>query len=168
MASSIQTRLGRLSIPDDRVITFPDGIIGFENHKRFALVDRGDDGPFRWLVSLDDPKLAFVVVVPTEFMNEYKVEFSAAALEKLGLDGSEADSDLLILAIVTVPRNPAEMTANLVGPLVIHAERRIGYQLIVEQNGYSARHPILEEIRHSFKRRAESPAIAVSTLSISA
>ena len=32
------TRFGRLNVDDDRVMTFPNGLLGFPSYTRFALV----------------------------------------------------------------------------------------------------------------------------------
>lgn len=148
-------------------MTFPEGIIGFEHRKRFALVEKSDGSPFRWLVSLEDSNLAFVVVIPTEFMNDYRLELPPAVVEKLGMK-DQGEPDVVVLAIVTVPRNPAEMTANLRGPVVINVERRLGYQVIVDRDTYSSRHEILEEIRRSFAGRSEAATLAVAASGVSA
>ena len=77
------SRFGWLSVDDDRVITFPRGLLGFPDHSRFALLPAsgsaaaaggaGDDGCFYWLQSADDPALAFVVVDPAAFFKDYAV-----------------------------------------------------------------------------------------------
>ena len=79
------TRFGVIEISEDRVITFPKGLLGFPEHHRYCLLQPGDDACFFWLQSLDDPELAFVVTDPTLFMQDYSVPIRAEQLSSLGL-----------------------------------------------------------------------------------
>src|ERR1700722_17486530 len=69
----IQTsRFGRMTVDEERVMTFPRGLLGFPNHNRFALIQTGEENYFFWLQSIDDPSLAFVVTDPTVFFKDYQ------------------------------------------------------------------------------------------------
>ena len=61
-----QTRLfGEITIEDDKVLDFPNGIIGIEDKHKFAIIydaDRGSDTAIRWLQSMEDPYLALPVL----------------------------------------------------------------------------------------------------------
>jgi len=142
----IKTRpYGEIEIDERQIIDFPEGIFGFSDVKRFALLDTQDEtSPLKWLQALDEPELAFVVIRPVDFMKEYELAVSASDLEVIGAD--EADS-LLVFVIVTIPSNPAEMTANLQGPIIINPQKRIGKQAISLCDRYTVRHRILEELR---------------------
>jgi len=61
------TRFGDVDIAEDRVITFPKGLLGFADNKRYCLFEPNEDACFYWLQSLDDPTLAFVVTDPALF-----------------------------------------------------------------------------------------------------
>src|ERR1700721_963721 len=64
----IQTsRFGTLAVEDERVMTFPNGLLGFPNHTRYALIQAGSENYFFWLQSVDEPNLAFVVTDPVIF-----------------------------------------------------------------------------------------------------
>ena len=68
------TRFGEIEFDDERVITLPQGIIGFGDKKRFVLVQPDEkDAVFFWLHSADDPDLAFVVTDPRYFIPDYRV-----------------------------------------------------------------------------------------------
>ena len=67
------TRFGRLTVDDERVMTFPRGLLGFPNHTRFALIQTGEENYFFWLQSVDDANLAFVVTDPSIFFKDYEV-----------------------------------------------------------------------------------------------
>ena len=61
------------TVDDERVITFPGGLLGFPDHTRFALIQTGEENYFFWLQSVDEPNLAFVVTDPSIFFKDYEV-----------------------------------------------------------------------------------------------
>ena len=129
-------RFGRFEIPADRVLLFPEGLVGFPEAQRFALLEPSRTGsPFRWLVCLDFPELGFVVCDPTALWPGYAAD--------LALPAGCRPEDLGVLAIVTVPTNPSETTANLMAPLVLDCRTRLGQQLVLDTGRYSTRHPVL-------------------------
>jgi flagellar assembly factor FliW len=57
-----------------------------------------------------------------------------------------------VLTTVSIPSgNPHAMTANLLAPLVINTESRIGRQVILDDERYHTRHPILQEMWRSLQ-----------------
>jgi flagellar assembly factor FliW len=136
----ISNRFGELSVAEERVITFPGGILGFPDAKRYVILDYEGDVPFKWLQSVDDPALAFLVAVPTVVKPDYSLCLKKADLTDLGECN---DEDMAILAILTVPEgNPKGMTANLRGPLVINAATMKGKQVVLQDDNYPIRYPI--------------------------
>ncbi|TAL39891.1 MAG: flagellar assembly protein FliW [Spirochaetes bacterium] len=141
----IKTRpYGEVEIDERQIMEFEHGILGFDFVRRFAILDSTDNSPFKWLQSLDEPDLAFVIIRPIDFMAEYNLVISSNDLEDLG---AEVVEDLLVFAIVTIPSNPSEMTANLQGPILINAKNRRGKQAISQSDKYRVKHGILEEIK---------------------
>ena len=67
------TRFGRIVVDDDRLMTFPQGLLGFPDQARYALVQTGTDNYFYWLQAVEDPNLAFVVTDPNLFFKDYDV-----------------------------------------------------------------------------------------------
>jgi flagellar assembly factor FliW len=130
-------RLGDVEVDDSKVMTFADGLLGFPEARRFALVDAGDDGTYFWLQSLDDPQLAFLAAVPWAFFPDYEPELSLSDQEALGI----ADpSEVLVFCLLTI--TDEAVTANLLGPLVVNATSRHGRQIVLDDSNYSARVPL--------------------------
>lgn len=146
MGIRIKTRpFGEIEINEQQIIDFPDGIPGFDDVKKFILLDANDEkSPLKWLQAYDEPQLAFVIIRPVDFMREYELVVSMSDLDAVGADSAE---HLIVFAIVTIPSNPAEMTANLQGPVIINPEKRLGRQAISLSDRYSVRHKILEEMK---------------------
>ena len=47
------SRFGQVRIDEDRIIRFPQGILGFPRYKRYTLIQPGQDSTFYWLQSVD-------------------------------------------------------------------------------------------------------------------
>lgn len=146
MKQKLNTKpFGVVEIDERQIISFPDGILGFEDIRHFALLDSNEDNsPFKWLQACEETSLAFVVITPESFMTGYEPDISQSDLAAVDCVRAE---DLLVLCIVTIPEDPAKMTANLQGPVIINREKRIGRQAISMSEKYSVRHFILEEAK---------------------
>ncbi len=131
------TRLGVLEIDDTSIIVLPDGLLGFDQCHRFALIPADEVGAYSWLHALDDPTLAFLVVVPGFFFPDYEPELADSDVEALGLTSSEAAQ---VLTIVTISDD--QVTANLLGPVVLNLDSNVGRQVVLADQGYSVRTPL--------------------------
>ncbi len=145
MSVKIKTKpYGEIEIDEVQIFDFPDGILGFDFIKKFAIIDSQDEGsPFKWLQALEESTLAFVIMQPGTFMSSYEPVISPVDLDALKVKNSD---ELLIFAIVTIPENPSEMTANLQGPLLFNVKEHIGRQAILSTDKFKVRHGILEEM----------------------
>ncbi|TDT68072.1 flagellar assembly factor FliW [Hypnocyclicus thermotrophus] len=138
------SRFGEIEILEDDIVIFKDGIFGFENIKRFTILNIEENNPLMWLLAIDDPELAFVIIRPFEFNPNYSLNLADKDAEELDLEAPE-DSD--IFAIVVVPEDPSKMTANLQGPIVINTKKKIGKQVISTNPKHKLKHYILEEMQ---------------------
>jgi len=132
---------GPVEIDEKQVLEFPQGLLGFEEHRRFALID-AHKKPFFWLQSTEDSKIAFILIKPTIFRDDYDPGVTKEDFDDIGAEGSE---ECLVFAIVTVPES-GPMTANLQGPLFVSKKTRKGKQCISPRDEYRTRHDILEEM----------------------
>ncbi|WP_043635645.1 flagellar assembly protein FliW [Desulfovibrio sp. TomC] len=132
----VDTRLGRMVLPEDRVLQFPRGLIGFMGHREFTLIQVREDSPFLVLQSLDDPSLGLLVADPYSFMTEYEVVIGEADRKLLCIETREQTS---LLVTVTIPQGmPERTTLNLSGPIVINTQARIGLQIPQTDSRYPA------------------------------
>lgn len=121
-----QTRLGRQRIDMDKVITFPKGLVGFEEQREFTLLQIREDAPFLVLQSLQDPNLGLLVGDPYTFLPEYRIKIGDAEQNMLQV---KTAGELAVLVTVSIPPGHPERTAlNLTGPILINHEARIGLQ----------------------------------------
>lgn len=144
------TRFGVLDIAEDRVITFPKGMLGFPDKIRFCLLEPGEDACFFWLQCLDDPSLAFVVTDPTMFVPEYSVPIRPEQAEHLKLAQLE---DAQVFVIVNKVED--QLTGNLQGPLIINTLNKFGEQMVLAEKKWTTRHPLVR-----VAVRTEQPKVA--------
>lgn len=135
---------GQIVVDERQIIDFPEGIYGFEDIKKFVILDANEKSPFKWLQAYDEPDLAFVIIRPIDFMVQYELEVMQEDLEDIG---AKSPDEVIVFAIVTIPEDPSRMTANLQGPVLINPKTRKGKQAISLSDKYTVRHYILEEIK---------------------
>ena len=137
------SRFGMIDAEEDQVITLPSGLIGFPEQKRYILKEHKEGSSFLWFQSVDDGCLAFVVIDPRLFEPAYKIELGPEDRAALALNNGGAADEVRTFAIVNLSgRPPAEVTANLLGPIVINVNKRLAKQIVLYGSPWSHRHPI--------------------------
>lgn len=130
-------RFGEIDLTAEDIITMPEGILGFPQSTSFVLIQHKEGSPFRWLQSLDQPEIAFLVVDPAIYVADYTPEMPEDDARELQLD---EDTPQLVYTIVTIPRGkPEELTLNLAGPIVINAASRKARQVVLEDPLYGTK-----------------------------
>ncbi len=135
---------GEVEITEDKIITFPGGIIGFPDLKRFTLLhdeEKGVSAGIRWLQSLEEPGFAMTVMDPLVVKEDYNPEIDDELLSGIG---EVSPDNLLVLVTVRVPSDLKQMSVNLQGPIVINVDERKACQIIVDTDVYPVRFPIYE------------------------
>lgn len=135
------SRFGKIEIQEDQIITFPEGLIGFSSFKRYLIIERGKDRPFKWLQSVDNPELAFLIVDPLLFCPHYRAELNPQENAILKLEKVKEGK---IFVLVVIPPDPSQIRANLLAPLVINTSRRLGKQVILEKSGYPLQYQLVK------------------------
>ncbi len=136
------SRFGDKEVPDEALLTFPEGVIGFRDATRFVMFECSDDGIFKWLQSCDRPELAFVICEANVLVQNYQILIGEKERQVLRLAKPE---DAVVCLILVIPEDPMDSTANLLGPLVMNTETRLGMQIVVVNPQYSTRHKLFRE-----------------------
>lgn len=124
-----------MTVEEKGLILFPKGLLGFEDHREFALVRLRDDSTFFLLQSSSDPNLGLMVTDPYIYVPDYRIKIGSAEQEMLRLKNIR---EAVVLVTVTIPPGkPEDAVINLAGPLVVNVRIRRGMQ--VPQN--QLRHP---------------------------
>ena len=141
----VETRVfGEIDIEEDKIITFPNGIIGFPELTRFTLIhdeEKGKGAGIRWLQSLEELGFAMPVMDPLVVKDNYNPEVNDELLEPAG---NVTPDNMLVLVTVTVPADITQMTVNLRGPIIINADEKKACQIIVDGEDYPVKYPIYE------------------------
>ena len=138
----VETReWGTLEVADESMVHFQEGLLGFEDLRKFVFIDEEAFRPFVWFVSADDPDVGFAVADPFYFCSgSYNVSLSAG--DEALLDLEEGDS-IAIFVIVTVEDTGGRITGNLKGPIVLNTRNRLAKQVVVYGASYSVKQPML-------------------------
>ncbi len=132
---------GEVEVDDNKIIDFPNGIIGFPDLKRFTLMHDEGGGSIKWLQSIEEPEFALPVMDPLIVCPDYKPVIDKKEVANIGeID----DQDILILVTVTVPHDLTKMTVNLMGPIIINSKDKKASQSIVDNEEYPVKFPIYE------------------------
>jgi flagellar assembly factor FliW len=124
---TFDTRLGPRKVALDRILRFPKGLIGYEDKRDFALLQIREDSAFLVLQSLEDPGLGLMVADPYSFIQSYPIKLNDAEQQMLHVTSQEQVSVLVTVSIP--PGRPEETCLNLMGPVVINHEARLGLQV---------------------------------------
>lgn len=134
-------RFGEQETTEDKVISFPDGLPGFEQYQEFALFEDQQSEPFQWFLSIENEELGFVVINPLYIWPDYDPKISKEDLKSLEISNPE---DILIYSIVTLSDEPSKVTTNLSGPILINTSNRKARQLALLDDRYTTKHKILD------------------------
>lgn len=136
----VTTRFGPMEITEDKIIYFPQGILGFFDLKRYILIDHGEDGIFKWLQAVDNPDIAFLLTDPVRFKPDYRIALAAEQTRFLNIKDV---SDVVIMTMVCFPKEePPCITLNLKGPVLFNSINMVARQIVLEGEQYSHRYKI--------------------------
>ncbi len=144
----INTRVfGEIEVDEEKIIQFPDGIVGFADLKSFVLIhDSEVEGGIRWLQSIEEPGFAMPVIDPLIVKSDYNPMVEDELLKRIG---SFAPEDLLVLTTISVPKDVTKMTVNLMAPFVINTALCKAIQVILED--YEVKFPVYEILQNNKK-----------------
>lgn len=132
------SRFGLIEVDDDRIMTFPNGLLGFPSYTRFALIQTGDENYFFWLQAVDEPNLAFVVTDPVLFFRDYQVPIREETAQELQL------ADPAATQVFVICNKVGEwLTGNLLGPILVNAQNRLAQQVVLTEKKWTTRQPLL-------------------------
>jgi len=132
---------GEISIEEEEIITFDEGLPGFWDSTRFVLLADQPSDLFSWLQSVDDGDLVFALMDVTQVIPDYQPQIESELIEDLG-DGTS----FVYYNIAVVPEDLKDLRVNLKAPVLINTNARKGRQVLASNEDYSVRHYIFEEM----------------------
>ena len=131
-------RFGKLEIEDSDIIKFADGLPAFEDEHEFVVLPYGEGTPYMFLQSLATPELAFLMTDPFVFFPDYSFELDDENMAKLDVESME---DILVCTLISIPATGiANMTTNLLAPVVINRHSKEARQVVLERTAYTTKH----------------------------
>jgi len=138
------TRFGEIEINDSGIIDFLFGLPGFQNLKRFFLLDYRH--PIKWLHSVDDPDIAFIVTEPFNIFPDYTFVLDDETAEFLAVKDPK---DIAVFVILIVSEDA--LNANLKAPIIVNTSNLKAIQIMLEDDRYSFRTPLPSLLKETQK-----------------
>lgn len=138
------TRFGELEVDKKDIIEFTEGLLGFENLKKFFIVDPGDQTLILWLQSTDDAATAFPIIEPKIFQPNYMVKLLPVELNSLSLENLQNAS---VYTVLTIPQNVTEMSANLKAPIIINNKTKMARQIVLQDSKLEVRFKMYMDLK---------------------
>lgn len=136
-------RFGEIEVDEKHVFSFELPVIGFNELKRFVILDLNKDSFFKWLQSVEDPSLAFPVVSVFSMNVDYSFDLPDNVVDILKIENVES---LLVMNIASIPQdNPQGTTINLLAPLVFNLDSMLAGQIILSGSGYDISFPLFKK-----------------------
>lgn len=126
---------GSLEVEESQLYHFAKGIPGFDDETQFALID--NEGPFVYLQSVKEKSLAFLMADPFAFYPDYEFELPEGDIADL-----ELESQVKVYCIITLKEQMEQPTINLLAPVVLNSDKRLGKQVVLHQSSYQTKQPL--------------------------
>lgn len=121
------TRFGTLEINERELFFFPQGLIGMETLRQWALLPDPKSSAVVWLQSASRGDRALPLISPRAFVEGYRVRVNRRSLAGLQLrTGDET------YVLTTLCGQPGHYATNLRAPLILNLHRRLGCQVVTE------------------------------------
>ena len=144
------TRFGNITIEDDKILSFSDGLPGFEDCKQFVLLAAEETGMMHWLQAVEQPEVSLCVLDVFRGIPDYSPDIPDEVFAEL----EATESDLVVLSVLVVPPSITDMTTNLIAPILINHQNNRGKQCILEKGDYSARHRVFSDLQELISQEA--------------
>ena len=154
------TRFGTIEVEEAQLFEFPMGLLGFSSQKRYVVLEHAPGSPLKWLQSVDDGSLAFIITDPLYFVPTYRVTARKSELELI----DPVEEQLVLSVIMTVPENPQDMSANLMAPLIFNMANRTAMQYVLTKQKYPVKYFVLKDAPASLQ--APSQELSDKAISI--
>ncbi|MEE2787577.1 MAG: flagellar assembly protein FliW [Myxococcota bacterium] len=130
-------RFGTIDVVEDQIFSFPMGMLGFAKYKRYIVLDHSENSPFKWLQSVEDGALAFIITDPIFFKADYHIELRRG---EISIIEPSSEEELVLSVIMTIPESPQDMSANLMAPLIFNMSNRMAMQHVLTNSNYPVKY----------------------------
>ncbi len=152
------SRFGLVDIEKEDMVLFPEGILGFNTLRTFIFLDDPNDDIFAWLQSAENSEIAFPILEPELFAEDYTVKISKSDMQALKL--TDPSSGYRAFTIITIPEDPTKMTANLKAPIIVNVKNKLARQCVLQDNKLAICEPIFNKLQ---QRMVQAPETSIKS-----
>lgn len=135
---TIQTRFGEVSYDPNKIILFPNGLIGFEDLRQFIVLPNEKKNSLWCIQSVEQGHIAFLLTDPTKYYPDYWINPGREERQLLGIGNND---NYFVLTMITVHKDK-QITLNLMAPVLYTPKTDKAIQIILEGSEYSSRTPL--------------------------
>lgn len=146
------TRFGTIEYEEKDLVHIPDGLVGMPDMVSFLILDFEEETPFKWMQSTQDANRGFLIADPLLFNPEFSIALGEDDLRDLDVGNPD---DLAVFVICTFRGAWSETTGNLMGPIIVQVEKRLGRQVIVEESSFSTHEPLHDPVLKAEAAKAD-------------
>jgi flagellar assembly factor FliW len=132
-----------MEIDGAKLLGFAAGIPGLEEYTSFAVLNFEDSYPIMWLQSTEEPRISLPVIDPFTITPDYAFDLSDEDVRELELEGP---ADVQVLAVLVIPEQMEDMTANYAAPVIVNTRTGAAKQVILGGDAHSARTPVFLDV----------------------
>ena len=137
------TKFGEVEIDKSLIFEFISPIIGFNDLKKYTIIDYKPDSPFKWLQSMEDMDLTFPITLCSFFGIDYQFDIPDEEAQNLGIESAD---DIFVCNIANIPSsNPQGATINMLAPIIINTVNKKAMQIILKNTEFEVRHKLFNE-----------------------
>ena len=138
------TRFGDIVYQEKDLLEITGGLVGFPDLTEFLILDFEAATPFKWLQSVSEPAMGFLIAEPRLFRPEYSLSLDK---EDLAAFDTQSVGDLVIFVICTYREGMEKTTGNLLAPVVVSDHSRRGRQVILEGSVFTTSESVFTQSR---------------------
>ena len=132
---------GTFNYDEKDIINFPNGIMGFEDLKKFIIVESKENEAFSIFQSIENTNMGLVVVSPFDVKKDYEIELNEDVINSLNIENPE---EVVLYNTVTLNSDVYKITVNLKAPIIININKKVGKQVIIDKEEYKIKHPLIK------------------------
>jgi flagellar assembly factor FliW len=136
-------RFGPVTVAEEKLLDFTDGIPGLEQYKTYAILQFEDSYPLVWLQSVEETGICLPVLDTFSVLPDYVFDIDEADVRALAL---KSPDELHVVSVVVIPDDIQRMTVNLAAPILINTTTGKAKQIVLGGSEYNVRAPIFQEV----------------------
>ncbi len=139
-------QFGKIDIDDQKIIKMGRSLPGFKGMNRFVLLDHEDLHPFFSFQSVEDPTLAFILMDPFSICPDYDFDMEKT-FEEMNWPKEDLNKVFIYVIVNVSGKSLKGLSANLIGPLLLHSVKNEAVQVILNDSHYSSKHLVFSNVK---------------------